>query len=47
LKSVIGTSSSVFTITSTGLVGESTRMVTAVFDFSNSAQGQVVYWRVD
>ena len=47
LKAVIGTSSNVFTITSTGLVGESTRMITAVLDFSNSAQGQVVYWRVD
>ena len=40
--------SQTFTITSTGLVGESSATITAVLDFSgSSSEGRLVYWRMD
>jgi len=40
--------SQTFTITSTGLVGESSATITAVLDFSgSSSEGKLVYWRMD
>jgi hypothetical protein len=39
--------SKTFTITSTGMVGNSSVTVTAVLDFTNSTEGDLLYWRVD
>ncbi len=47
LKNVITTSSSVFTVTSMGVVGDTTVTITAVLDYSSSATGITKYWRVD
>jgi len=47
LEDAITTSSQVFRITSYGQVGDTTTTVTCVLDFNTSAQGQMVYWRVD
>jgi general secretion pathway protein K len=46
MKNVITTSSSVFTITSMGVVGDTTVTITAVLDYS-SGSGTMKYWRVD
>lgn len=47
LKSAVGTSSSVFNVTSTGFVGETSRTITAIFDFSGSGEGDILYWRLE
>lgn len=47
MKNVISTSSTVFTVTSTGVVGDTTVTITAVLDYSSSQLGTVRYWRVD
>ncbi len=46
MANVITTSSSVFTVTSMGVVGETTVTITAVLDYS-SGSGTMKYWRVD
>lgn len=47
LEKAVDTKSNVFTITSTGLVGEASRTITCVLDFTKKSEGEVVYWRVD
>jgi hypothetical protein len=47
LASAVSTSTNVFTVTSTGLVGDATTTLTAVVDYSSSSEGQIIYWRVD
>ncbi len=47
LASAVSTSTNVFTLTSTGLVGDATTTITTVVDYSSSNEGQVIYWRVD
>jgi len=47
MKNVITTSSSVFTVTSMGVVGDTTGTITAVLDYSSSSSGTMKYWRVD
>jgi len=34
-------------VISTGFVEETSRTITAVFDFSASSEGKVLYWRVE
>lgn len=46
LKDAITTKSTVFRVTSRGDVGRASVEIEAVFDFSRSRQGKVVYWRV-
>jgi general secretion pathway protein K len=46
MKNVISTSSTVFTITSMGVVGDTTVTITAVLDYG-SGSGTMKYWRVD
>jgi len=47
LKNMITTSSSVFTVTSMGVVGDTAVTITAVLDYTSSALGSTKYWRVD
>ena len=47
LESVVGTTSTVFRVTSTGFVGDTSRTITAIFDFSGSGEGDVLYWRLE
>ena len=47
MKNYLTTKSEVFTITSTGQVGQTMRTITAVLDFSSKSHGKIVYWRVD
>jgi type II secretory pathway component PulK len=47
LISAITTTSSVFRVTSTGSMGNASVTITAVFDFTTSPVGKVVYWRVE
>lgn len=47
LESVLDTDSSVFSVTSTGIVNESTRVLRVVYDFGSSSQGKVRYWRLE
>jgi len=47
LKDVISTSSSVFTISSMGVVGDTTVTITAVIDYAQSSTGTMRYWHVD
>jgi type II secretory pathway component PulK len=47
LSKVIGTVSTVFRVVSTGFVGETSRTITAIFDFSGSGEGDVLYWRLE
>lgn len=47
LKNAVKTSSTTFRVESIGMVAESSALVVAVFDFSNSKVGRVKYWRVD
>ena len=47
MKNYLTTKSEVFTITSTGQVGQTMRTITAVLDFSKKSHGKLVYWRVD
>lgn len=41
------TKSQVFTVTSTGLVGNSSVKITAVLDFSSNKTGAIRYWRIE
>jgi len=43
----ITSSSQVFTVKSTGLVGTSAVTITAILDFSSRSAGETVYWRID
>ena len=47
LASQVSTKTTMFTLDSTGTVGDSTAQITAVVDYSSSSEGSVVYWRVD
>jgi hypothetical protein len=47
LSKVIGTTSTVFRVVSAGFVGETSRTITAIFDFSGSGEGDVLYWRLE
>lgn len=47
LANAISTSTTMFTITSTGQVGDATVRITAVVDYASSDEGSIVYWRVD
>lgn len=47
LANEISTKTRVFTITSTGQVGDASAKITAVIDYTTSNQGTMVYWRVD
>ncbi|MDP2314459.1 MAG: type II secretion system protein GspK [Pseudomonadota bacterium] len=47
LASEVGVKTQVFTITSTGTVGDATAQITAVVDFTSSSSGTIRYWRVD
>ncbi len=47
LASAVTTKTKVFTITSTGQVGDATAKITAVVDYTSSSEGTVLYWRVD
>ncbi len=47
LESVLDTDSSVFSVTSTGIVNDSTRVLRVVYDFSSSSQGKIRYWRME
>jgi type II secretory pathway component PulK len=47
LESVLDIDSSVFTVTSTGFVNDSARVLKVVFDFSKSTQGKIRYWRME
>ena len=46
MRSLVGTESKVFRVTSSGKVQDATVTIEAVIDYSNSAVGQIVYWRV-
>jgi general secretion pathway protein K len=43
----ISTTTKVFTIKSTGQVGDASAKITAVVDYTSSNEGTVLYWRVD
>jgi type II secretory pathway component PulK len=47
MASAISTSATVFTVRSTGQVGDATVTITAVVDYTSSNEGTVLYWRVD
>ncbi len=47
MAAAISTSTSVFTVKSTGQVGDATATITAVVDYTSSNEGSVLYWRVD
>jgi len=47
LEKAVGSKSTVFRVISTGFVEETSRTITAVFDFSASSEGKVLYWRVE
>ena len=47
IKSAVGTISTVFRVVSTGFVGETSRTITAVFDFSGNSEGAILYWRLE
>ncbi len=47
MKNYLTTRSEVFTVTSTGQVGQTMRTITAVLDFSKKTHGTIAYWRVD
>jgi len=47
MANVISTSSTVFTVTSMGVVGDTTVTITAVLDYGDSGSGTMKYWRVD
>ena len=46
LKNMSGTSQ-VFTVTSTGMVGDSYVTITAVLDYTRRSTGEVKYWRIE
>jgi general secretion pathway protein K len=47
LAAQLGNSSKTFRVTSTGMVGSSLVTTTAIIDYSQSNEGQILYWRVD
>ena len=47
IKSAVGTTSTVFRVVSTGFVGDTSRTITAVFDFSGNSEGDILYWRLE
>lgn len=47
LQSAITTKTKVFRVTSVGTVGDAKVTIEAVFDFSSSAGGKTLYWRID
>ena len=47
MNTAITTKTKVFRVTSVGTVGDAKTTIEAVFDFSNSAQGQTLFWRID
>lgn len=47
LANEISVKTQVFTITSTGTVGDASAQITAVVDFTSSSEGTILYWRVD
>lgn len=47
MSTAIATESTVFRVTSTGVVGEASVSIEVVLDFSQDATGKVVYWRVE
>lgn len=47
LAGEVSIKTNVFTITSTGTVGDANVQVTAVVDYTSSSEGTVLYWRVD
>jgi len=47
MTKAIGTKSTVFTVRSTGIVGDATQTVTVVMDFVKNKQGEIVFWRVE
>jgi general secretion pathway protein K len=47
LGNEVSTTTKVFTISSTGQVGDATVKITAVVDYTSSSEGTVLYWRVD
>jgi type II secretory pathway component PulK len=47
LKSAITTSSTVFQVSSQGIVGDTTVTITAIMDYSSSSLGSVSFWKVE
>jgi type II secretory pathway component PulK len=47
MEKAITTSSSVFRITSSGVVGDAVVTITAILDYTSSDTGKVAYWRMD
>jgi type II secretory pathway component PulK len=47
MATAISTESTVFRVTSTGVVNDATVTITTVLDFSQDTAGKVVYWRVE
>jgi len=47
MEKAITTSSSVFRITSSGVVGDAVVTITAILDYTSSDIGKVAYWRMD
>ncbi|MCB9793444.1 MAG: general secretion pathway protein GspK [Alphaproteobacteria bacterium] len=47
IKNRLDVKSSVFQVTSTGALGDTTATITAVLDFSSGDRGRIRYWRVD
>ncbi|MDP2309066.1 MAG: type II secretion system protein GspK [Pseudomonadota bacterium] len=47
LAGEVSIKTNVFTVTSTGTVGDATAQITAVIDYTSSSGGTVLYWRVD
>lgn len=47
LQGEISVKTNVFTITSTGQVGDASAKITAVVDYTSGSEGTVLYWRVD
>jgi hypothetical protein len=47
MRNVITTKTKVFRIQSVGQVNDAKATVVAVFDFSSSPEGKLLYWRID
>lgn len=47
LQGEISVKTNVFTITSTGQVGDASAKITAVVDYTSGSEGTILYWRVD
>ncbi len=47
LATEVTTKTTIFTVTSTGQVGDATVVITSVLDYTSSTEGSVLYWRVD